>query len=226
VSDAVADSLVGYPGPEPITIRNGVAVDEVTDARSSVRSEFGIGGHQHLIVHVGNIRPHKGHQNLIRTVSELTRTNKDIVVLSAGTEKHPGDLERLRELAASHGVSERIHFLGRRDDAHRLIAAADLLVNPSDVEGLPVVLLEAMKLGTPIVATDVGGVSSVIRGGETGWLVPPLEPTSLAAAIESALADPTSRSQRVEHARALVEAEYGIARMVTEFEELYDRILR
>lgn len=226
VSDAVRESLTGYPGPEPVTIRNGVATEDVADARASVRGEFHVGDDEKLVVHVGNIRPHKGHHNLIRAVARLDRENSDIVVLSIGTEKHPGDIARLEELATSLGVSDRIRFLGRRDDAHRLIAGADLLVNPSDVEGLPVVILEAMKLGTPVVATDVGGVASVIRDGETGWLVPPLEPDSLACALEAALQDASARSSCVERAKTLVEAEYGIGRMVSELEELYDLILR
>lgn len=225
VSDAVQQSLIGYPGPTPITVRNGVAVDDISGAADSVREEFGIGAEQRLVVHIGNIRPHKGHENLIRATNELAQRAPDVMVLSAGTEKHPGDVERLEALASSQGIDHRIRFLGRRDDAHRLIAAADLLVNPSDVEGLPVVILEAMMLGTPVVATDVGGVSTVIQDAVTGWLVPARDPSALADAVQAALDSPAKRARCVEAARTLVEADYGIGRMVCEFEDLYDRIL-
>lgn len=225
VSESVSRSLTGFPGPSPVTIRNGVAVGDVDDARASVRSEFDVDEDTALVVHVGNIRPHKGHDNLIRTIAELRRRGIPVRVLSAGTEKHPGDLDRLRAAATGAGVGEVVDFLGRRDDAHRLIAAADVLVNPSDVEGLPVVILEAMRLETPVVATDVGGVSSVVRHGDTGWLAPHADPPALADAIEEALTEPEIRAGMVERARKLVDAEYGIGRMVDEFEALYDRVL-
>lgn len=225
VSESVAKSITGFPGPPPVTIRNGVAVGDVDDARSSVRSEFDVDPETPLVVHVGNIRPHKGHDNLIRTIAELRKRGTRVRVLSAGTEKHPGDLERLRSAATEAEVNDFVDFLGRRDDAHRLIAAADVLVNPSDVEGLPVVILEAMRLDTPVVATDVGGVSSVVRNGDTGWLAPPADPSALADAVEEALDKPELTAEVVERARKLVDAEYGIGRMVDEFEALYDRVL-
>ena len=226
VSDAVFASLEGYPGPQPRTIRNGVAVDVVEAARDGVRAEFGVSEGQPLIVHVGNIRPHKGHENLVRTVAALRRRGFDGLVVSAGTEKHAGDLQRVRSLAEAEGVASSIRFLGRRDDAHRLIGGADLLVNPSDVEGLPVVILEAMKLGVPVVATDVGGVSTVVRPAETGWLVPPGDPESLADAVTEATSDERATAAIVEAARQLIDEQYGIDRMVDEFESVYEEILQ
>ena len=100
------------------------------------------------------------------------------------------------------------------------------MLNPSDVEGLPVVILEAMKLGTPVVATDVGGVSTVVRPAETGWLVPPGDPESLADAVIEATSDERATAAIVEAARRLIDEQYGIDRMVDEFESVYEEILQ
>ena len=224
VSEAVQKSLEGFSGPVPEVVLNGVAV-EIDNQPLDVRREFEIDDDVHLLAHVGNIRPHKGHTNLIAAISTLAERRDDFLLLSAGTEKEPGDLDRIRAEADAAGVADKIRFLGRRDDAHRLIEAADLLVNPSDVEGLPVVILEAMQLRTPVIATDVGGVASVVIDHETGWLVPERDPDALASRIAALLDDPPMRKRVAGAAHSLVESEYGIGRMVADFEAIYERIL-
>jgi glycosyltransferase involved in cell wall biosynthesis len=171
-----------------------------------------------LIVHVGNIRPLKGHENLIAAAARLRTTVPDFLIASVGGEKNPGDLDRVNASAAAAGVSDHIRFLGRRDDARSFTAAADLFVNPSDVEGLPLVVLEALALARPVVATAVGGVPSVVIDGETGRLVPPGDPDALAAAMAQVLADPGTMGAA---GAALVTERFGAAGMVAAYEKLY-----
>ena len=225
VSDAVATSLASFPGPSPVVIPNGVAVSVADEERHKVRSELDIADETPLLVQVGNIRPLKGHENLIAAVAILARDTPDFFVASIGGEKNAGDLARVESSAAAAGVSDRIRFLGRRDDARSFIAAADVFVNPSDVEGLPLVVLEALALARPVVATAVGGVPAVVIDGATGLLVPPKDPQALARAMATMLRD-DDRGRFGVAGSSLVEARYGAATMVESYERIYAEVAR
>lgn len=222
VSEAVATSLGGYPGPEPIVVPNGVSPSVDDAAVAAVRRELGHDGP--LIVHVGNIRPLKGHRTLIAATRRLADMVPDVLVVSIGNEKAAGDLERVREQATTAGIDASLRFLGLRTDARAFLAAADVVVNPSDAEGLPLVVLEALALGRPVVATAVGGVPSVIRDRETGLLVPPANPDALATALAEALAAPESSNWGRAGAELVLER-HGIETMVRAFETIYEQVL-
>ncbi len=223
VSQAVADSVAGYGGPQVEVIPNGVAVSVDPGAAEMARRELGLDAKDPLVVHVGNIRPGKGHDLLVETVTELLRLVPGLTVVSIGGEKYPGDLARFRS-QASH-LGDRLRFLGRRPDALSFIAAADVYVNPADFEGLPVTILEAMALGRPVVATAVGGVPDVVVEGETGRLVQARSPRELAKAIHEVLTSP-DRGRSLGRAGADVVADrYGLAAMVNRFESVYRRLL-
>ncbi len=224
VSDAVAEGLTGYPGPTPKVIPNGVSVSVSPAEVEAVRTELGIRPDQSLVVHVGNIRPHKGHENLIAATALLVRDDPDVLVVSVGAEKHAGDLDRVRASAESAGVSAQIRFMGRREDARSFLAAADVVVNPADVEGLPLAILEALALSRPVVATAVGGVPTVVVDNVTGLLVPAGDPDALAAALRTALDSPDAKSWGQAGAE-LVSTQYGIARMIADYESLYREVL-
>lgn len=222
VSAPVAASLAGFSGPPPIVVENGVSVAVTAADAAACRRELGLGPGDPLVVHVGNIRPGKGHDTLIEAVRHLPdRVN----VVSIGAEKWKGDLARVREASARAGTTPRLQFLGRRSDALAFIAAADVYVNPADHEGLPVTILEALALGRPVVATAVGGVPSVVRDGETGVLVQPQQPVELAAAIRGLLDDPLHAARLAARGRSLVEAEYGLEPMIRAFERIYAEVL-
>nr|MBO2500942.1 glycosyltransferase [Acidimicrobiia bacterium] len=155
----------------------------------------------------------------------LLASHEDVVIVSIGGEKFPGDLERLRNEAAARGIDSKIRFLGSRADALDFVAAADVFVNPADVEGLPVAILEAMALGKPVVATAVGGVPSVVLDGQTGRLVPPKNPEGLASAMAELLASSEERRRLAGNARALIERRFSLARMVERYENVYDEVL-
>lgn len=224
VSSEVAASLKRYPGPDPVVVRNGVSVDVSAEDRARARSELGLSPSDPLVVHVGNIRPHKGHDTLIRTAIELQHLHPDATIVSIGGEKHPGDLERVRRQARTAGASN-LRFLGRRSDALGFVAAADVFVNPSDIEGLPVAILEAMALETPVAATAVGGVPSVIRDGESGLLVDAGDHEALARSIDRILRDRPLARRLAACGLKLVEAEYGLETMVRSFETIYREVL-
>ncbi len=225
VSDAVATSLDSYPSSSKQVIANGVDVGGDVDT-TGVREALGIRESEYLVVHVGNIRPLKGHTTLVAAAASLDAIRKDIQIVSIGGEKTEGDLAAICAMAAELGVSDRIRFLGRREDALAFIAASDVYVNPADVEGLPVTILEALSLARPVVATSVGGVPSIVRNGETGILVPPGDPDAIAKAIAWMVDNQDAAAEYGSNGRALIEQRHSIEHMVRETEAVYDRVLR
>lgn len=225
VSDAVADSLKSFKAPNLRVIPNGVSVAADSEAVSAVRKELGVGSADPLVVHVGNIRPHKGHDNLIAMAGKLRASLPSVTVVSIGAEKFPGGLEDVRRKAAESGVDDLLRFLGRRSDALAFTAAADVFVNPSDVEGLPVSILEALALGIPVVATNVGGVGTVVRHEETGILVPPRDPSALAAGVERLITQREQAQRLAAQGKHLVEREFGLEKMVRSVERVYGQVL-
>ncbi|HSJ83255.1 MAG TPA: glycosyltransferase [Acidimicrobiia bacterium] len=225
VSGAVAGSVSSWPGPAVTVIPNGVAVGVEPAAAEEARAELGVAAGTPLIAHVGNIRPGKGHDVLIEATTRLIASRPDVNVVSIGGEKYPGDLDRVTSKAKEAGLGESLRFLGRRPDALRFVAAADLFVNPSSVEGLPVAILEAMALGRPVVATAAGGVPGIVKDGETGILVEPEDPEALAEGMLRMLADPELARRLADAASELVAKEYGLEPMVRATEDVYRQVL-
>jgi glycosyltransferase involved in cell wall biosynthesis len=223
VSDAVAESIADYPSRDTRTIANGVLIDTHIDT-ASVRAELGM-TRKYLVVHVGNIRPLKGHRTLVRAAAHLKTLRSDAQIVSIGGEKTDGDLAAIRRFATDMGAADTIAFLGRRDDAVRYSAAADVYVNPADVEGLPISVLEALAYARPVVATAVGGVPSIVKDGVTGLLVPPNDPIAIAEAIDTLLNDPVKAATVAQAGRELVESEYSLEAMVQATESLYDEVI-
>ncbi len=224
VSDAVGESLIPYPGPDARVIPNGVSAKFRPEEAAAARAELGIAEDRPLVVHVGNIRPHKGHANLTEAIRHVVEAHPEVVVASIGGEKYDGDLERITADANAAGVGEQLRFLGRRTDARAFIEAATVYVNPSDFEGLPVSILEAMALARPIVATAVGGVPSVITES-TGILVPAKDPVALGEGIVSLLDDPARAALLAKAAQDLVESQFGLDGMIADTERVYDEVL-
>jgi len=225
VSEAVAASIAGYPGPAARIVPNGVECRIDPGAAEAARAELGMSASAPLVVHVGNIRPHKGHANLVTAVQALLRLVPDATVVSIGGEKNRGDLDRVRSLAETAGVAGRLRFLGRREDALAFVTACDVFANPSDFEGLPVAVLEAMALERPVVATAVGGVPAIVQDDVTGLLVPIRDPEALAAGIAALLADRDRATRLAVAGRKVVERDYSLEAMVRTIEAIYGEVL-
>lgn len=225
VSGAVAGSVEGWAGPKPLVITNGVSCSISSEETSRARAELGLADETPLVAHVGNIRPGKGHDMLIDSARTLAQRRDDVTWVSIGGEKYPGDLDRVVSRARHEGLEGRLRFMGRRPDALSFVGAADVYVNPSEVEGLPVAVLEALSLARPVVATAVGGVPSVIKDGETGLLIESGDSEGLASGVQRLLEDPGLARRLGEEGRALVEREYSLAAMVSAVEAVYEDVL-
>jgi len=154
----------------------------------------------------------------------MTRVDDTIRLKLAG----PGDQIPWRGLSKALGLSEdRCQFLGRvpYPEMPDLYRAVDAVVLPSFTESCPLVALEAMACGTPIIAADVGGVSEVVRDGETGWLFPSGSVDGLASSIDAVLSDPAGAKRVSARARAWIEANATISRMADRTFAFYERFL-
>lgn len=127
---------------------------------------------------------------------------------------------------AGHGLKDRMHLLGNRNDIPRLLQGLDLFVLSSAYEGMPNAVLEALAVGLPVVSTRVAGTDVLVREGATGWLVDIGDAPALAAAVREALADPDRLAHHGRQARRLVQHGYTREAVVPHYFELYDQLLR
>ena len=181
----------GYPRARTITIHNGIEVREPALPATLEPPPPGP-----VLLEVGRLCDVKGQRELIAALPRLARA--DVTLLLVGEDIEAGGAYRLglEGEARQLGLTGRVRFLGRRDDVPALLAAADALVLPSWIEGLPLVVLEAMAAGVPVVASSVGGTPEAVVDGETGLLVPPRDVEALADALDELLGDP-ERARRL-----------------------------
>lgn len=226
-SHAVGQDTIARDGVAPeklVLIPNGVEfsrLDWDPKLRLRLRQELKLASDTPAILVVGNLIPYKGHADLIEAIARMVPRDRPAHFLFVGQDRGIGS--ELSEQAARLGAAARISFLGRREDATCLMAAADGFVMPSHQEGFSNALLEAMAAGLPIVATDVGGNAEALDGGRFGTLVPPHDPISLAKAIDTMLDQPGPAAARGQEAAQQVRAAYDVDRMVGAHEALYRR---
>ncbi len=176
--------------------------------RWSLRRELGIASDAALIGVIGSFVEHKGHRYLLAALPRI---------LSACPQAHvaffgDGPLEKdLRRACWEKNLQSRVTFAGFRPDVARFLHCFELLAHPSIEEGLGTTILDAMAAYLPVVASHAGGIPEAVRHGETGWLVPPADPSDLAGAIISLLNDPERRSRFGEAGRCRVESDFSIA---------------
>lgn len=174
------------------TISNGVDIDRV-NAMAGLgydHPQFEAKGGP-LIVSVGRIHRQKGFDVLIRALARLGPDFPSKLLIIGG-----GDHSALEALAYSQGVGERVVFTGHLANPFPAMAASDLFVLASRWEGASNALTEALALGLPLVATDVGGAREILADGRYGRLVPPEDVDTLAAAIQAELAAPRDREKQ------------------------------
>jgi glycosyltransferase involved in cell wall biosynthesis len=141
-----------------------------------------------------------------------------------GDGEHRGALEAV---AANLGLGARVRFLGRRPagEIRWALQRTHALVVPSIYEGMPLVVLEAMAAGRPVVASAVSGIPEVVRDGETGWLVPPEDPAALASALAALAADPAEGERRGREGRRRFELDHRPEKVAAIWEDTVTRPL-
>jgi glycosyltransferase involved in cell wall biosynthesis len=179
------------------------------------------------VAYLGRISEEKGIIHLVRAAPSLLRRVPDAEILIAGipfTQDGTRYLQTLQAEVERLDLGGRLRFVGYTEDAASFLRSVDVLVLPSDKEGLGRVLLEAMALAKPVVAFDQGGPSEVISHGRTGLLVPPGDEAGLADAVASLLEDPGLAERMGSEGRRTVVGRYSSRALARAIVEVYREI--
>ncbi len=204
----------GLPAEMTTTIFNAVQVTAAR-TRAEVRGEFGIPEEVPLIVNVGRYVSQKNQALLVAALARLARPFRALIVGYGHLE------DDLRRQATEAGIGDAVTVTGRREDTADLIAAADVFALSSDWEALPLVILESLTLGTPVVTTAAGAVPDVIADGDTGLLVPRNESATLAVALGRLLDDPALAARLAEAGRSFVQEHCSLEQMAGAYGTAY-----
>lgn len=206
-------------------IYNGIDVARYRQPRHrKLIRELGLPDDAILVGSLGNVRPAKAYDVLIRAAARLAPRHPRLHFLIAGHIK-PALMTELEALMAEEQVADRVHFIGYRDDSAAFLAGLDLFLLSSTSEGFSISTIEAMAAGLPVLATRCGGPEEILRDGESGLMVPPGDPQALAQGLERLLSDEPLRQRLAEAAREDAAARFDIQTMVDAYQAIYDAVL-
>jgi glycosyltransferase involved in cell wall biosynthesis len=205
----------GFPRARLRTVNNAVDAS-VSRPRDEIRSELGLADDDEVVTMVGRYAEEKNHALLLDAFAQLDRPRLRGVLVGVG----PLEAE-LRQRVRELGLDDRVLLTGARADAIDVVAASDVLALTSRREGLGLTLIEALSVGTPVVATAVGGIIDVVGDGEAGLLVPSGDVAALRDAIERLLDDAELRNRLVANGRRRVAEAFTVEDMVAGYLDAY-----
>jgi len=224
VSESEAETIraAGVIAGERVrVVANGIEASDWLAGEGLSRAGLGVPESAPLALLAGLLNSAKGQDLAIRALAEPGL--EQLHLLLAGHGEWQAELQAL---AVELGTSERVHFLGWRNDLPALMQTADLVVVPSRWEGMPYVVLEAGASAKPVVGTRVDGVRELVVEGETGALADVESPTDLARAMRLVLElSPEERQSMGGRARARVVEDYGVESMVRGLHAVYEELL-
>ncbi len=213
-SQFVARQFDGLPLRGPVrVVYDPVEIERFDRARAdgrAVRRELGISEDAIVLSVVGQLAPLKGQDDAIRVLASLAAAGREVVLILVGSVKFAGSGTRLdnvgfgrdlHTLVDDLDVSERVHFLGERSDVPDVLAATDVMLMPFWYDAFGRVAVEAMAMGVPVVASEVGGPAEIVRADVDGILLPPRTPERWSRALEQLLADTALRERLGRNAR-------------------------
>jgi glycosyltransferase involved in cell wall biosynthesis len=191
-------------------------------AQVTAKEELGLPSDRLLIGSIGRLAPEKRFDLLIRSAAQLLRHGWpiDLVICGEGAER-----QQLEQLIADLGCASSVHLLGHRADPLHLYEAMDIFALTSEREGLPNVLLEALAMEVPVVATQVGGVPRLVRHNMNGLLVEARALDAFTAALKRLLKDAGLRTRMGQAGRGIVAEEFSFALRMRKIRLIYDRVL-
>mgnify|MGYP005852986383 CR=1 FL=1 len=228
VSPEIRDELVAIgvaPASRFAVVRLGIGLEERVGApadRREVLRRIGIADGRFVVGWFGRMTAVKRTTDLVDVLASLRDRGVDAVLLLVGDGT---DREQVEQHALERGVARHCFFLGYQEEVARWYAACDAVVLTSESEGTPVILIEALAAGRPVVSYDVGGVRDVVRDGVDGVVVRPRDVEAMAAALQSLAGDPELARRLGKSGRRRVLARYAVPRLVGDVDRLYRALL-
>jgi glycosyltransferase involved in cell wall biosynthesis len=229
VSPQVRDDLVGLGVAPPerfVVVRLGIELEERVggdgDARARARRLLGVPDDRFLVGWMGRMTAVKRTDDVLLAFKELRDRGVDAGLCLVGDGP---DRDGLEERAYELGIARHLFSLGYQDAVADWYAAFDVLILPSANEGTPVSVIEALAARRPVVATDVGGVSDVVRDGVDGFLVEAGDTSALAERLATLAGDEALRTRMGDAGRERVLRRYAVARLVDDVDRLYRSLL-
>lgn len=209
---------------EKLQAKSKIILNPIHEKYLSVQRKQGM--REKRIVTVGRFAKQKNQLLLLQAFAEISAAFPDYVLELYGGKTQDDTEEKLRQYVREHKLEERIIFMGIRDDLERQLPDAALFVLPSDYEGMPNVLMEAMAMGLPVIATDCpcGGPRTLIESGQNGLLVPVGEVGAMAKAMEILLTD-TAKAEQMGRRAADIGKVANSETVYQEWEELIQQVL-
>ena len=213
-----------YGAGKVVCIHNGIDLKkvQVKQERAKVRQCLGVGSNECVVGTVGRLTTVKGHDIMIQTARLLKNENVDCKFLIVGD----GPLMlKLKALAQTLGIEKEVILAGQRDDVYDLINAMDIFLLPSLHEGIPMVLLESLALGCPVIASRVGGIPEIVSHGKEGLLVEPGRVEELKENVSLLIKDRTYADKLSKAGRQRVEEVFSGDLMVEQTVGLYSALV-
>ncbi len=226
-SAAAASELAGRFGVPESKVENigvGTDLERIESARPNeeLRRDLGLGDSK-VVGIVAKLSPVKGHRHFLKAAAFVSKVYGDVSFLIVGDGPERTRLERT---ADELGLSEKVHFIGVREDVPAVLKLMDVLVLSSLSEGSPNVVLEGMAAGVPVVAVRVGGVPEVVEDGVSGLLVDPGDAPGLSNAVLGLLNDADRAREMGKKGRAIAVENYDINRAVARYEDVLHELLK
>ena len=224
--EAVRQQLIDHNGLHPsavFSIPTGVDMERFRPGvpNEDVRRGLGIQGGQPVVGTVSFLRSEKGIDVFIEAIDLLKKEFPSVYCLIVGDGP---EHQTLLSLIRKRRLEKTIVLTGFREDIPELLQMMDVFVLPSLEEGMPQALLQAMAMERVVVASSVGGVPEVIRHGETGFLVPPRNPSALSQHLAWLLREPNQGKAMGQTSRQLIDSHYSMETMVKKTEALYSSL--
>jgi glycosyltransferase involved in cell wall biosynthesis len=216
---------IHFPARKILRIYNGIPIERYeVPGDGRLRRELAISNRTKIVGTVANLRQTKGYEFLVQAAGKVLAAAPDTRFVAIG-DINQDIAKPLFEAVRQLGIQERFHFLGFRKDIPELLNELDIFVLPSVSEGFPLVALEAMAASRPIVVTRSGGPQEIVDDERNGLLVPPGDADALADKISELLLHPDRAAELARSARAKVGSAFSIEKMISSYEQLYERLL-
>lgn len=234
-SQAVAESvrrIEAVPAERLRVIPNGMILPAIPDRtrRKEARRRLGVEKDAFVIAYLAHFRTGKGHEYLPKLAAELLHTLPKTTILVAGDTESTRDYRQnagtFGEEIERLGLTRQVRSLGLVRGSRELLAASDVSLSLSDVEGMSNAQMEAMALGIPVVATSAGGTAELIEDGRSGWVVPRGAIEEAVAHLMTLATDPGLRRDVGAAARDRIATEFSVERMAGRYADLYEELVK